>query len=91
MPASSGASGDDSEIDEFWFHSPLEDEPAETMLAEQTLTAYPIIMAIPNDVELHVTVYAAPHALASDMALIRPGEDLQGFLWLQGHLAESQE
>jgi hypothetical protein len=91
MPASSGGANDDAEIDDFWFHSPLEGEPAETMIAEQTLIGYPIIMAIPDDIELHVTVYAAPHVLASDMALIRPGEDLQGFLWLQGYLAEEQE
>jgi len=91
MPASSGSAGDDAEIDDFWFHSPLEGEPSETALADQTLTAYPIIMAIPNDVELHVTVFAARHTLASDMALIRPGDDMQGFLWLQGHLAEDQE
>jgi hypothetical protein len=87
MPATSGgATNNDADIDDYWFHSPLEGQPLETSLVEQKLTGYPIIMAIPNDYELHITVYAADHALASDMALARLQDDLQGFLWLQGHL-----
>jgi len=92
MPAASGGPGsEEAEIDDYWFHSPLEGEPSETSLAGQRLTAYPIIMAIPNDFELHVSAYAADHVLAPDMALARPEDDLQGFLWLQGHLAEDKE
>jgi hypothetical protein len=91
MPAASGGLADsDADIDDYWFHSPLEGEPVETSLAEQRLTGYPIIMAIPNDRELHITVYAADHVLAADMALARLGDDLQGFLWLQGHLSEER-
>jgi hypothetical protein len=87
MPASSGGvNNNDADIDDYWFHSPLEGEPVETSLMEQRLTGYPIIMAIPNDYELHITLYAADHALAADMALARLDDDLQGFLWLQGHL-----
>jgi len=89
MPAASGGAGNnDADIDDYWFHSPLEAEPTETTLAEQRLTAYPIIMAIPNDYELHISVFAADHVLTSDMALARPEDDLQGFLWLQGYLAD---
>jgi hypothetical protein len=91
MPASSGTSHDEAEIDDYWFHSPLQSEPAETTLAGQHLTSYPIIMAIPNDYEMHLHLYAADHVLASDMALARPEDDLQGFLWLQGHLATETE
>jgi len=87
MPASSGgANNSDTDIDDYWFHSPLEGEPVETSLVDRKLTGYPIIMAIPNDYELHITVYAAEHAIAADMALARLEDDLQGFLWLQGQL-----
>ncbi|MEO8287290.1 MAG: hypothetical protein ABI670_12770 [Chloroflexota bacterium] len=89
MPAST--SGEGADIDDYWFHSPLNGEVTETSLFGQRLRIYPIILAIPSDFEMHLPVFAADHVVAADMELARVEDDLQGYLWLQGHLAEDPE
>lgn len=83
MPASMGNEGAD--IDDYWFHSPLEDTPGEAELDGRTLHVYPITIAVPGDFEMRVPLYAAQHSLTPDMVDIAVGDDLTGFLWLQGH------
>jgi hypothetical protein len=86
MPASMGNEGAD--IDDYWFHSPLEELPGEAELDERKLKVYPITIAVPGDFEMRVPLYAAEHLLAEDMAGIAVEEDLSGFLWLQGRLVQ---
>ncbi len=78
---------DQADIDDIWFHSPLEDEKGSAYLIGPPIYSYPIIMGIPEDFELKVDVYAGQHVLAPEMRDIKPGDDLQGYLWLQGYLA----
>ena len=85
MPAN--LDNDQADVDDLWFHSPLEREKEGAYLLGPPIYSYPIIMAIPNDFELQVNLYAAPHNLAPEMHNAKPGDDLQGYLWLQGHLA----
>lgn len=84
MPAS--MENEQADIDDLWFHSPLERERSSAYLLGPPLQTYPIIMAIPDDFEMHVTLYAAQHVQAPEMRNIKPSDDLQGFLWLQGYL-----
>jgi hypothetical protein len=88
MPA--GTSDEHADIDDYWCHSPLEGEPVRAALAGNKLTGYPLIMAIPQDFEMRVKVFAAEHALAPDMAAVQIEDDLEGFLWLHGYLAEEE-
>jgi hypothetical protein len=86
MPASMG--NEEADIDDYWFHSPLEEMPGEASLDGRKLQVYPITIAVPGDFEMRVPLYAAEHSLAPDMAGIAVEEDLSGFLWLQGRLVE---
>ncbi len=85
MPAN--LDNDTADIDDYWFHSPLEAEIADARLAGKRLRVYPIIIAIPEHFEMHVNLYAADHAEAPDLGAVAKGEDLEGFLWLHGCLA----
>ncbi len=85
MPAS--VDNEQADIDDIWFHSPLEGEKEGAFLLGPPLYGYPIIMAIPEDFEMHVKVFAAPHVLAPEMSNIKQGDDIRGYLWLQGYLA----
>jgi hypothetical protein len=76
-----------ADIDEFWFHSPLEAEKEGAYLTGPPIYGYPIILAMPSDFEMRLTLYAASHALEADMHNVRVEDDLQGYLWLQGYLA----
>ncbi|MBF6613505.1 MAG: hypothetical protein IVW55_10295 [Chloroflexi bacterium] len=87
MPASLGNPGAD--IDDYWFHSPLDGDVSEAELAGKEMLVYPIIMAIPQDHELHVALYVARHLLGEGIEEAAPGVDLEGFLWLQGYLQEA--
>jgi hypothetical protein len=80
-------SNDTADIDDLWFHSPLEGEPRMAELAGKRLTVYPIIIAIPEHFEMHLDLYAAAHTRTLNLANVPPGDDLEGFLWLQGALA----
>jgi hypothetical protein len=86
MPADIG--NEEADIDDYWFHSPLEGEPQHVELAGRQLRLFQIIMAIPEHFEMALNLFAAPHALAPDMAGVVPGDDLEGFLWLQGYMDE---
>ncbi|HET9494005.1 MAG TPA: hypothetical protein VFR15_07225 [Chloroflexia bacterium] len=77
-----------ADIDDIWFHSPLEGAPVAAQLAGQVLSGYPVIIALPEDFQMSLVAYAAPHALPDDPATIRPGDDITGYLWLHGCLAE---
>jgi len=85
MPADVG--NDTADIDDYWFHSPLESEVSSVTLAGRRLRAYPVILALPEDFPMSLTVFAADHVLAPDMTGIQPGDDLEGFIWLQGRRA----
>lgn len=85
MPAK--LDNDQADIDDLWFHSPLEREREDAYLIGPPIYSYPITMAIPEDFELSVNLYAAPHVMAPEMNSVKPDDDLQGFLWLQGYLA----
>jgi hypothetical protein len=85
MPANIG--NETADIDDYWFHSALEGGVSVAELAGKHLGIYPIIIAIPEHFEMALTLFAAGHVLAPGTASITPGEDLEGFLWLQGHLA----
>lgn len=84
MPANIG--NDSADIDDYWFHSALEGAAEEAELAGRKLSMYPVIVAVPEHFEMHLDLYAAPHVLAPEMANVGPGEDMDGFLWLQGCL-----
>lgn len=97
MPANIG-SNPDAEIDEFWFHSPIESATSETEIGGRRLHAFPITMALPNDFEMSLTLYAADHNIDTglgnlDPERLRGGEevDLEGYLWLQGYLSDLSE
>jgi hypothetical protein len=85
MPAN--LDNDTADIDDYWFHSPLEAKVTTAELAGKRLRVYPIIVAIPEHFEMHVNLYAADHVASPDLASVNPGDDLEGFLWLQGCLA----
>jgi hypothetical protein len=87
MPANIG--NDTADIDDYWFHSPLEAEVSMAELAGRRLRGYPIIVALPEDYPMALTLYAAEHVTAPGTGDIAPGEDLEGFLWLQGYLADT--
>ena len=65
----------------------LEGEKELAYLIGPPIQSYPIIMAIPEDFEMHLKVFSGPHVLAPEISSVQPGDDLQGFLWLQGYLA----
>ena len=77
-----------ADIDDIWFHSPVEGPPVQAQLIGQPLLGYPIIVAIPDHFEMALVAYAAAHALPTDPGSISPGDDIAGFLWLHGCLAE---
>jgi hypothetical protein len=85
MPAT--MSGEGADIDDYWFHSPLDGPVTATTLNGIELRAYPITLALPHEFEMSLTLYAAPHAESPGTSDISPGDDLQGYLWLQGHHA----
>ncbi len=76
-----------ADVDDYWFHSPIESEVLLAELAGRRLWVYPITLAIPDDFEMSVPLYAAEHAMAPDMAGVQPEDDLEGYLWLQGYLS----
>jgi len=84
MPAS--LDNDTADVDDYWFQSPLEDEVSTAQLAGRLLRVYPVILALPEDFPMALSIYAAQHAVAPDAANLQPGEDLEGFLWLQGYV-----
>lgn len=88
MPASAGPEGpgDGADIDDYWFHSPLSGKIDESGIAGQKLSIYPVTIAIPEHFEMNLDLLAADHVMAPDLADRQPGDDLEGFLWLQGHL-----
>ena len=85
MPA--GSSGQGADIDDYWFHSPLEGPVERTHFAGRELLVYPVTLAIPEHFDMSLPLYAASHATAPGMDQVKPEDDLEGFLWLQGHLA----
>lgn len=86
MPAGTGSEGAD--IDDLWFHSPLGGKITSAEIAGKSLQVYPITIAIPGGFEMNLNLYAAGHAIAPSLADRQPGDDLEGFLWLQGYLAD---
>jgi hypothetical protein len=86
LPASIG--GSDAGPDEYWFHSPLLSGVEDTMLNGVALRGYPVALALPNDFEMALTVYAAAHSREPGIDAVAPGDDLTGYLWLQGYLSE---
>ena len=89
MPAASGGemSSADADIDDYWFHSPLSGKISRAAIAGRTLSIYPVTIAIPEQFEMSLDLLAADHVIAPDLAERKPGDDLEGFLWLQGCLA----
>lgn len=85
MPAN--ADNQAADIDDMWFHSPLEGDKESAYLLGPPVYSYPVIIAIPEDFEMRLDVYSGAHVLAPDMQNVQPGEDIQGYLWLQGYLA----
>jgi len=86
MPASLG--NEDADIDDLWFHSPLGGKVEADQLADRRMSVYPITIAIPQGFEMNLDLYAADHAVLPSLADRKPGDDLEGFLWLQGRLAD---
>lgn len=86
MPAT--LSNESADIDDFWFYSPLEAVPGQVEFTGRILRVYPVTLALPNDFEMRVSLYTALHTVSPDMEGVAPGDDLTGFLWLQGYLAE---
>lgn len=84
MPANLG--NESADIDDYWFHSPLEAEAGQVMLASKRLNVYSVVVAIPEDFLMQLDLYAAAHVLAPDMASLAVEDDLEGFIWLQGYL-----
>jgi hypothetical protein len=87
MPAWLG--NESADIDDYWFHSPLEGEISTAELAGKPLRAYPITIAIPGDFEMRLLLFAAPHVVSPGLEDLAAGEDLEGFLWLQGRLSDT--
>lgn len=88
MPANMGTNAD-ADLDEYWFHSPLELPAAEAEFAGRRLHALPITMAIPGDFEMALTLYAAGHTIDPNTNFDSAEElDLEGYLWLQGYLGD---
>ena len=84
MPAN--LSNESADIDDYWFHSPLEGEASMAELAGRRLRVFPVTVAIPENFEMSLPLYAAEHVIEPDAAQAAQGEDLEGFLWLQGYL-----
>jgi hypothetical protein len=84
MPASMGNEGAD--IDDYWFRSPLDGPTASAEVVGRDLTLYPVTLALPDEYEMRVDLYAAPHVTRPGTESIEQGSDLDGFLWLQGYL-----
>jgi hypothetical protein len=87
MPAN--LDNDTADVDDYWFHSPLEGEVSTVELAGRRLRRYPVILALPEDFPMALPLYAASHVIAPGAAALRPGEDVEGFLWLQGYVANA--
>lgn len=87
MPANMG-SNQGADIDEFWFHSPLEAAPTEIEFAGRRLWVLPVTMALPDRFDMSVPLYTAEHALDAPACELQPEDDLEGYLWLQGYLAD---
>ena len=85
MPAN--LNNESADIDDYWFHSPLEGEVSSAELTGRRLRVFPVTVAIPEDFEMSLCLYAAEHVIEPDAAQVARGEDLEGFLWLQGYLA----
>jgi hypothetical protein len=90
MPASTGNEG--SDIDDYWFYSPLEAAPGRAQLAGRALDIYPVTVALPSqpgggEFEMRLDLLAAPHVALPGTHEVEPGDDLDGFLWLQGYLS----
>lgn len=88
MPANLG-SNQGADIDEFWFHSPLESPPTQSSFAGRRLLTLPITMALPDQFDMSVPLYMADHALDVPARDLQVEDDLEGYLWLQGYLADS--
>jgi hypothetical protein len=89
MPAD--VSNTEADIDDFWFHSPIEGQmtTAELGGTPKRLRVFPIVMAIPEDFEMSVNLYAAEHVMTPGTDALKAEHDLEGFLWLQGYLSNS--
>jgi hypothetical protein len=79
-------SSESADIDDFWFYSPVEAPTSEFEFDGRPLRVLPITMALPNDFEMSVSLYAAEHTSGPGMEGVAQGDDLTGFLWLQGYL-----
>jgi hypothetical protein len=78
-------------MDDYWFHSPIEGDVAKAEVAGVSLRIYPVTLGLPRDFPLHVRLCAAPHVEAPGTSELAPGDDAQGYLWLQGSLADGDE
>lgn len=79
-------SNERADIDDYWFYSPVEAPPSEVEFDGRSLNVLPITLALPGDFEMSVPLYAAQHTSGPGMTGIVQGDDLTGFLWLQGYL-----
>lgn len=79
-----------ADIDDIWFHSPLEGPAVEAELTGHRLHGYPIIIAIPEGFEMNLVAFAAAHALPAEPDTFRPGDDIAGFIWLHGRIADDR-
>lgn len=85
MPANlTSAQGID--IDEFWFHSPLEAPSHMVEFVGKELQVLLVTMALPEEFDMSAPMYAAEHVLDPASTGLLPEEDLEGYLWLQGYL-----
>lgn len=85
MPAN--LANEAADIDDFWFYSPLEEPPSRIAYQGRTLRKYAITMALPDEFEMRVPIYAAEHNITPQMPDVGEGDDVLGYLWLQGYLA----
>jgi hypothetical protein len=85
MPAN--VDNDAADVDDFWFHSPLEGERESAYLLGPLIYSYPVIIAIPEDFEMKLDVYCGAHVLEPEMQDVQQDEDIKGYLWLQGYMA----
>ncbi len=88
LPAEIGIPEAGADIDDYWFHSPPQGEVSAVEFIGVRLWVYPITIAIPDHFEMSLPLYAADHVRAQDLAHLRPEDDLDGYLWLQGYMAE---